>query len=467
MHTRLHGVIVVSLLAVMASRAMAVTVPFTEDFSADAANWYNANGAAVVDWVPAGSWDAGSYVSTTFNFVSSTPADTPALFRAQEEFNSSGNAFVGDWVSAGVGQISGWVRHNTGVPTTFFIRYASPANFPGAASVVLPAVQSGVWTGFTIPIPDPNFVFEGPFTYPMVFSNIGHVQVGVAVPPSLAGVDQTFTFDLDKVSIGLAPPVPATSTVGMIAALALIGCAGAVVVRRRSAALATGGTATSLLAAVVILGVDASVASASIVPFTEDFSASASNWYDAMGANPVSWNMAGGPDGGAYVSTSFNPSASAANDNVLLFRAQEELNSSGNAFVGNWITDGVDEFSFLVRHNATAPVNFFARFASPVNFPASVGVGFIPVPANTWTPVTIALPNPALIYEGPFVFADVFDDIGHVQLGLAVPAALAGVDQSFTFDVDKVSIVPEPSAALLLGVAISAMAARRRRRAES
>lgn len=467
MRTRFQMIIAAALLTATASSTMAVTVPFTEDFSADAANWFNANGAAVVDWVATGGPDGSAYVTTTFNFVSSTPADTPALFRAQEEFNSSGNAFVGDWVTAGVGYISGWVRHDTGVPTTFFIRYASPANFPGAASLVLPAVPSGQWTGFTIPIPDPNFVFEGPFTFPDVFGNIGHVQIGVAVPPSLAGVDQSFTFDLDRVGIGLAPPIPATSTMGMLAALVLIGCAGAVVVRRRTAALSTGGTATSLLFAVMLLHAGASVASATIVPFTEDFSANASNWYDSMGANPVSWNMAGGPDGGAYVSTAFNPSASAANDNVLLFRAQEELNSSGNAFAGNWIADGVDEFSFLVRHDATAPVNFFARFASPANFPAAVGVGFIPVLPNTWTPVTIALPNPALIYEGPFVFADVFDDIGHVQLGLSVPAALAGVDQSFTFDVDKVSIVPEPSAALLLGVAISAAAARRRRHAES
>jgi hypothetical protein len=42
----------------------------------------------------------------------------------------------------------------------------------------------------------------------------------------------------------------------------------------------------------------------------------------------------------------------------------------------------------------------------------------------------------------------VFSKVGHVQLGVNVPAALAGNSTQFTFDLDKVSLVapvPEPT----------------------
>lgn len=199
-----------------------------------------------------------------------------------------------------------------------------------------------------------------------------------------------------------------------------------------------------------------------IAPFTEDFSASSANWRQSNVLDQALWSAAGGPDGGAFASAEFNFLNSAASDTPALFRAQDEVNSSGNAFVGNWITAGVTEFRAMLRHDAGVPLVFFTRFASPVNFPAAARVNFTPVPSGVWTLVSFPIDG-ALVYEGgPSNFLSVFSNVGHVQVGVSVPGALAGVDQSVTFDIDKAMITPEPSALAI--VAVGALALVRRRR---
>lgn len=206
--------------------ARAATVPFTETFSADAANWRNAGGTANVDWTATGgAGDGGAFANTTFNFVGSAANDTPILFRGQDEFGSSGGSFVGDWVTGGVTGFGASVRHDAGVPLNFFVRFASPANFPGANNVFFVPVQSGTWTDLFAALPNQSLIFEGPLTYNQVFSNIGHVQIGVSVPGALAGADAGVRFDLDNVSI-----VPEPATLGL---LAIGGLAAAVRARRR------------------------------------------------------------------------------------------------------------------------------------------------------------------------------------------------------------------------------------------
>lgn len=210
-----------------------------------------------------------------------------------------------------------------------------------------------------------------------------------------------------------------------------------------------------------------------VVPFTENFTNDAANWYNNAGSAPVDWASSGGPDGGSYVTTSYNfvnqtPGLPFPNNAVNLFRAQDEFNTSNHAFEGNWIADGVTSFSFWIRHNAGAPMMFFTRFATPSNFPAWSGVEFSMVAPNTWTHITIpiTLSNPALFYEGPpggqAEFNAVFSNIGHVQVGV-FGGAQAGVNQGFTFDLDQPSIVPAPGALALLGVSGLSRRARRRR----
>ncbi len=215
-------------------------------------------------------------------------------------------------------------------------------------------------------------------------------------------------------------------------------------------------------ASLVFVGVSA--ATAAVVPFTEEFAADSAGWRDNPGTTPLSWSPVGGPDGGSHAATTFNFVNQAAGGTPILFRAQDEFGSSGNAFVGNWLTDGVTEFSAFVRHEAGLPLTFFARFSNPSNFPGAVGLNFAPVPSGVWTRIAIGIApgNPQFINFETSDFNTIFSSIGHVQIGVSVPAALAGVNAPFAFSLDKPTIVPEPAAVLLLGIGAAALLRGRR-----
>jgi len=216
-------------------------------------------------------------------------------------------------------------------------------------------------------------------------------------------------------------------------------------------------------ASVIALALFGGTTFGATVPFTEDFAAGNSNWRESTGLGPLDWNAAGGPDGGAFASTPFSFVQLAANATPVLFRGQSGFGSSGGAFAGDWVAGGVDGFSLSVRHDAGVPLNFFARFAAPANFPGAAKVFVIPVPSDTWTLLSTTLPDPSLAFEGPLTYQQVFGNVGNVQIGVAVPAGLAGVDQNYHFSIDKVSIVPEPATlALLVGGGLAALSRRSR-----
>jgi uncharacterized protein (TIGR03382 family) len=199
---------------------------------------------------------------------------------------------------------------------------------------------------------------------------------------------------------------------------------------------------------------------AATVPFTETFSSSDANWSSASVFAPLSYPASGGPDGSGYGSTSITFPATAVGTQPLLFRGQSNFNSSGNAFVGNWITEGITAFSFSVRHNASAPVDFFARFSAAG--PGAVALAMPAAQPNVWTTYTVPI-NPAafFIYEGT-TFASTFSNISRVQVGLTVDAGITDTTAPIIFDIDNVSIVPAPGAASLLG--LGALVGLRRRR---
>lgn len=208
-----------------------------------------------------------------------------------------------------------------------------------------------------------------------------------------------------------------------------------------------------------------SPARATIVPFTEDFSSGTANWRDSGGVTGLAWSATGGPDGGSYASGRFNFISSSPSSTPAIFRAHDAYDSSGDAFVGNWIADDVDLFSVSVRHDAPTALTFFTRFAPSANFPGAAAFNLTSVPPNTWT--TLAFPinagNPLFQYEGPGVtFNSVFSNIGNVQIGVAT-GSLSGVDQAYTFDVDKASITPEPATACLLLAGAFELMRRRRK----
>lgn len=220
-------------------------------------------------------------------------------------------------------------------------------------------------------------------------------------------------------------------------------------------------TRSNAAAAIAAISLTAASASAVVNPFTEDFTSDSANWFNAAVTGPVDWAAAGGPDGGSYATADVNFMNNGSGDMPALFRGEDSFGSSGSAFAGDWITDGVTEFSFAVRHNAPAPMTFFARFA-PTFAPGANAVEFVPVIPNVWTTITVAIdPSTSFFYEGT-TFESTFGSIGRVQIGLFGLTGVAGVDQDFTFDLDKVTVSPSPSAAGML--ACSGLAAARRRK---
>jgi hypothetical protein len=204
-----------------AGQALAITLPFTEDFATDSAQWLN-----VLDWVPSGGPDDGSHARMSANFLLSEPDDAFPAFKGEDQtlslgFAASGGAFVGDWIAAGVRQLTAHVRHDLEQPVAYFVRLApAPANFPGAVGFTSP-VPPGVWSEIRFPVNPASLLFlEGAGSFETVINRIGNVQIGLFVPESLAGVDQSFNLEIDKIS-------EAASGLILVQGLLTLACVGA------------------------------------------------------------------------------------------------------------------------------------------------------------------------------------------------------------------------------------------------
>jgi len=202
------------------------------------------------------------------------------------------------------------------------------------------------------------------------------------------------------------------------------------------------------------------------VPFTEKFESAASNWSIGAVLTPLTYVSNGGPDGSGYGSRSFSFTGISSGSTPILFRGQSNFNSSGNAFVGNWITGGVTKLQFSLRHNVDAPVTFFARISpDPVTSanPGGVIALTAPTAANQWTTFTVDIgPGSPFIYEGT-TFENVFSAVARLQFGVFVDAGTANKAGPFTFDIDNVAIVPATSTLSVAGAGL-VLAGRRRRR---
>lgn len=215
-------------------------------------------------------------------------------------------------------------------------------------------------------------------------------------------------------------------------------------------------------------------AACATAPFVEAFSADAADWAD-VGSLPLDHVAVGGVDAGGFVRTEVplaDVGGGAGGTDVVLFRAHDEFGasgSSGGAFIGNWIADGVGRLSAWVRHDAALPLNYFFRGSGPFNFPGGTAVSFTPVLPHVWTEVVFdvtADSNQFVTFEGTS-HATVFSNVGHVQLGVTIPAALSGDPTPVTFDLDRVALrVPEPASWLTIALSAGWCCCRRPKRGE-
>ena len=228
-----------------------------------------------------------------------------------------------------------------------------------------------------------------------------------------------------------------------------------------------------LVAPVAVLALGSSAAHALTVPFTENFSSGTANWTNSA-STAISSASTGGPAGAgdAYATSAITLSGAAPTTATVLFRGQDNLNSSNQAFVGSWANGVVTNFSFWVRQNSTVPMTFGVRVATVANNPAYSLISPTKVQPNTWTQVAFAI-DPVVAAANPTVynfegapsstsFATVFGNVGKLQV-LAYQETLAS-GTSVTFDLDKVQVVPEPaSLGVLGGIGLIGLLARRRK----
>ncbi len=212
---------------------------------------------------------------------------------------------------------------------------------------------------------------------------------------------------------------------------------------------------------ITLVTISGNIAAATSTVFTEDFTNNA-NWLSGS-FTALTEIATGGPDGSSYVSLD------AAFNNIgqgTIYRGHDGFDASGDAFVGNWIDDGYTALTAFVRHNAPVSLNYFARLASPNNFPGAGVDGSVSVPPNTWTEISFDVQqgSPKITtFEGSD-YNTVFSNIGNVQLAVSVPVGFENDARVFAFDLDKVSLaVPEPTSLLLLVAGSLATCALRRK----
>lgn len=207
-----------------------------------------------------------------------------------------------------------------------------------------------------------------------------------------------------------------------------------------------------------------------VTSFTETFDTNASNWLNGASAAPTYFSSGGVDDSGyiSYAPATFTSGASGpfgAPPLQILFRGNDSANASGDAFVGNWLADGIVLLSITVRHNYTSSLNLYARFDAGSGAAASLAYDSeFAIAPNTWTTITIPITesNPPFLSYGAGTFNGVFSSIQNLQFGLYLPASTEFTN--LRMDIDNVSIVPEPTSAVLVVLGgIGALMFRRRR----
>ncbi len=220
-------------------------------------------------------------------------------------------------------------------------------------------------------------------------------------------------------------------------------------------------------AALAILIAAAVPTTALVVPFTEDFAVGNSNWTTGNTNIAAGWSSAGGVLDGSYITST--GTVLTTGFGAIVFRGNAAADASGDAFVGDWLTGGVSNFSAFVRHDAPTALNIYARIDAGAGRAGS-SIDFS-VPSGTWFQLNIPIVDAPTSFQsyGAGTFATVFNNIQNVQIAVSTNQAPAVVGQTYNFSLDRVAVVPEPGTSGLLGLAagFAAFGAWRKLRAAS
>lgn len=214
--------------AFAAVEANATTVPFTEAFDSGVSGWENSVNLPLAYTATGGS-DGGGYATGSFNFNGFIPGfggSGPIVLRASAADSASGGAFLGNWLTDGVGSVSMMVRHDAPEAMQFYLRIATAANSPAGAFFSTQSVAANVWTQVTFPIaPLASFCTDAgpPGACATALAAVGNLQIGTSAPAGLLDDDVAYTFDIDQVSLN---PIPEPGT-ALLFGLGLAGLAAA------------------------------------------------------------------------------------------------------------------------------------------------------------------------------------------------------------------------------------------------
>jgi hypothetical protein len=208
--------IIITTLAISASASLAGVSSFTETFESGANNWIQ---GSFIDPIfnAAGALDGSAYISSTADLNSAGPFGL-SVFRGEDGFDASGDAFVGNYLASGINQLSFDFRHNAGEDLNVALRVAGSSNFPGFGVELPSFIASGEWVtlSYNLDFSNPLLTLEGPPTedfYNSVMTAVGNIQVSIARPDGLV-TPLVVDFDLDNVSITPTPSSLALLTIG-------------------------------------------------------------------------------------------------------------------------------------------------------------------------------------------------------------------------------------------------------------
>lgn len=216
--------IILTTIALTASASFAGVSSFTETFETGANGWlmgtfgpptFNATGA----------FDGSAYISSSGD-LNNAGEFGMSVFRGEDNFDASGDAFVGNYLASGINRITFDFRHDADIALDVALRVSSSNNFPGMGIELPEFVAGGQWVtlSFDLDFFNPLLTLEGPPTpdfFDSVMTAVGNLQISVARPDGL-DTPMIVGFDIDNVTI---TPTPSS--------LALLSLGGLIGIRRR------------------------------------------------------------------------------------------------------------------------------------------------------------------------------------------------------------------------------------------